>query len=114
MTKYCSEFISSKGEFTLPGGKAVRIGLICVAVLLFVGAVVGYLFEVNKIAAKGFAVRDLEKQISQLKEENEKLRMQIIDIQTMPNLLTRVDKLQMVKADNVVYYQSGNQVLVRR
>ena len=82
--------------------------------MLLVGAIGGYLYEVNRIAAKGFQSRDLEKQIVALQTENEKLQINLIEMQTMPVLTEKIGKLGMVPVDQVTFYDSSSQVFVRR
>lgn len=83
-------------------------------VVLFVGAVATYLFEVNCIAAKGFLVRDLEKQIGDLQYENEKLQLQTVELKSMTDLSAKVMELNMVPVEEITYFDTTGQVVARR
>ena len=82
--------------------------------LLFVGSIVVYLVEVNYIAAKGFQVRDIEKQIIALQESNEKLQLQAIEMRSMTDLSEKVSQLNMVPIDCITYYDSAGQLVAQR
>mgnify|MGYP007016037035 CR=1 FL=1 len=114
MTKYSSEFTPCKPKLQLPGGRVVKYLTGVCMTLLLVASVGGYLYEVNRIAAKGFQSRDLEKQIFALQQENEKLKITLIEMQTMPVLTEKIEKLGMVPSDKVTFYDSASQVFVRR
>jgi Tfp pilus assembly protein PilN len=114
MTKYSSEFTPCKPKFQLPGGKIVKCVVGGFMLVLFVATIGGYLYQVNSIATKGFQSRDLEKQIFALQQENEKLQLSLIEMQTMPILMKKIEKLSMVPVDKVTFFDSSNQVFVRR
>ena len=114
MTKYSSEFTPCKPKFQLPGGKILKGVVGGFMVVMLVAAIGGYLYEVNRIAAKGFQSRALEQQIFALQQENEKLQLSLIEMQTMPILTAKIEKLAMVPVDKVTFFDSSNQVFVRR
>jgi len=115
MTKYNLPFrkgfnFPRKIRFKGLAGKVFWSGF----VLLFASSLVIYLFQVNTIAAKGFHVRELEKQISQVKENNEKLKLQVVEMRSMTDLSERVENLQMVEVDKITYYDTAGQVVARK
>jgi len=82
--------------------------------LLVVAAVVIYLVQVNKIAAYGFEIKKMEKEINLVKEENEKLSVKVVELQSMPTVQSKIASLNMVTADQVVYLDAIGQTVARR
>ena len=81
---------------------------------LLVGALSMYLLQVNAIAAKGFEIRNLESQVNDLNDENEKLSVQVVELKAMNELDDKVAALNMVPIDSMVYYDTTGQVVARR
>jgi len=81
---------------------------------VIVASVAVYLFEVNYIAAKGFYMRDLEKQISDVQYENEKLQLQAIEMRSMSDLSQKIEQLGMEPVDEITYFDTAGQVVARR
>lgn len=81
---------------------------------LVIGSLSLYLLQVNAIAAKGFEVRDLERQVNELEEENEKLSVRVVELKAMNGLEEKIAELNMVPIDNMVYYDTAGQVVARR
>jgi Tfp pilus assembly protein PilN len=106
----------SQGTSQTREGKSsrFRIFLSCILSISIVAALVGYLFEVNYITAKGYEIRNQEKQISALREENEKLKIKIVEIQSMTSLKKRVEELKMVPVDQVVYYDFTKKIFAKK
>jgi len=82
--------------------------------LLVVFSVVTYLIQVNKIAAYGFEIKDLEKQINVVKEENEKLAVKVVELQSMPVVQTKIADLGMTPVGEIVFLDSTGQIVARR
>jgi len=78
------------------------------------GSLLLYLSQVNNLASKGFALRDLEKQIQKLQLENEKLGVQVVELKSMNDLNVRVADLKMVPINQVAYMNNADQVVARR
>jgi len=91
-----------------------RLGRWVILVVLFIGSIAMYLFEVNSIAVKGFRVRDLEKQIAELRYENEKLQLQAVELKSMTDLSAKVIELEMVPVEEITYLDTTGQVVARR
>jgi hypothetical protein len=114
MTKFCQTMKIGKKmnhrklrKFSKP---LMVIGLLG----LILGSIITYLVEVNYIAAKGFQVRDLEKEITLLEEENEKLQVQVVQLKSMTDLSEKVQELGMVPVDKITYFETTGQVVARR
>lgn len=115
MTKYCQSFSDNfkapQKKIFIKLGKPMLVGFLFVMVF---SSLAIYLFEVNAISTKGFKTRDLENQIEVIKNENEKLSLQIIEMQSMGQLKKRVAGLGMVAATDVVYYSTATEAVARR
>ena len=85
-----------------------------VLIVCFVSALVVYLLEVNAIASKGYQIREFQKQVDKVKEENEKLSLKVIELSSMSELDSKVQELNMVSIDAVTYYDNTGQVVARR
>jgi len=88
---------------SLRGVFALNILLSSVAVGLFMG----YLVLNNQAAASGFAVRDLEKQIAELRDEADRLDLQVVTMQAMSSVERQVGELGFVPVDNLDYISSA-------
>ena len=73
-----------------------------------------YLLEVNTIAAKGFQIREFEKQVYSLREQNDKLAIEVVEMRSMNNLDEQVSELGMVTVEDILYYDVAGQVVARR
>ena len=64
---------------------------------------VGYLVEINVASSKGYQIRSLENQISDLKEQSEKLELKVAEEQSVQAVETKVQGMGMVPTPNVEY-----------
>lgn len=76
--------------------------IVFVAVML-VGSSFVYLIQINEIAAKGFELKKIEQEIGLLSQENEKLSLEVIELQSMSNLQERIEKIEMIPVDRISY-----------
>jgi len=90
-----------------------KISMIILGALI-VGSIGAYLFEVNRIAAQGFQIRELENQIYSMQEENEKLSIQMVEMQSMSAVESRIENMAMIPVDNIAYYDSASPVVARK
>lgn len=74
-------------------------------VLLLVVAALGVLYVVQTSSASttGYQIRDLEKQIQSLDNENQKLEFEIATSRSMQSIQERLKTTDLVFADNVQY-----------
>ncbi|MFH1047178.1 MAG: hypothetical protein V1738_02645 [Patescibacteria group bacterium] len=68
---------------------------------------VGYLVLNNQATASGFAVRDLEKQIAVLRDEADRLDLQVVAMQAMNNVEQQVGELGFVPVENLNYISAA-------
>lgn len=83
--------------------------LACVAVI---GAL--YIWQVNMSAIQGYAVRDMESDITHIEHENEQLQNQVSSLRSIDSVMTRVQMLGLVKVDDVRYINPDDSMAVNR
>lgn len=76
-----------------------RVTMVLVAFTVVIG--VTYLMQTNVAATKGYKIKDLEKNISELKERNKKLNLKYIELQSMANIIDSVSDLNLVTTGNI-------------
>lgn len=64
------------------------------------------LFQTNSIATKGYEVGEHEKELANLKKENQKLLIEFADAKSVSNLEGEIDKFSAVDAKDIVYVAS--------
>ena len=76
---------------------------VCVLILfLFVFGFL-YIFTTNSIAAKGYKIRSLSKQIGELKSTNKDLQVEVSNLKSVNILEAKVSELEMIKVSKVEY-----------
>jgi cell division protein FtsL len=84
----------------------VVITLVCLLSLLF-------LAQIFQSSTKGYEITDLERKVSELKEQNKALEIKAAELRSFENIKSEAEKLNMVRADKIVYVkQSGRSVAV--
>ena len=73
-----------------------------------------YLMQVNLTATKGYEIKDLEGRLSKLQEDNKKLNLSYIELQSMANILEQVPKLNLVATDNLEIINPADSVVALR
>lgn len=79
-----------------------------------VSMMIFYVIQVNNLATSGFEVRKLENQITQLKEENKKLELTVIELQSISNVRTKIEKLNFVEVDNMKYIDNSRAAFAQK
>lgn len=83
---------------------ATKLAKVHVGVLLTLAAFfVVYLVQVNTLATKGYAIRELERKIAFQKKDNERVQLEIIEKQSMSALHKRIAELGLVDAGRIEY-----------
>ncbi|HBV57669.1 MAG TPA: hypothetical protein DEB73_00095 [Candidatus Magasanikbacteria bacterium] len=62
-----------------------------------------YFWQVTSLSMKGFQIKDLDKQIQQLKKDSQKLELELTVEKSMMNVDERVKGLNLVAVKNVEY-----------
>lgn len=115
MTKYsCSLKPERSNSIRLMAKRISKTFLVIIGSAVCLGAVVYYLAQVNYISESGFAQRELEQKIDNLRDENEKLQLQTVALKSMSGLSERVQKLGMVPVGDMQYFDTTGQLVAKR
>ncbi len=84
-------------------------------VLLFAILVIGslYIWQVNLAATAGFTMRDIERDIEEVKMEQKRLDMEVARLQSVESVASRVMMLGLVPAGEVDYIATSDAVALR-
>lgn len=82
--------------------------------MLVVAFFVGYLVQVNATSSKGFQIRTLESQISDLKEAGDKMELKVAQEQSVQAVEEKVKGMGMVPTPEVQYVTAGSPVVAQR
>ena len=63
-----------------------------------------YVVQTNARATKGFGIKDLEGQLEFYNDENHKLEIEVSKMESMVEIEPKVKELNMVRCNEVVYY----------
>jgi len=119
MTGYCTTIKCKKFTAGRPvslvgrifGGRKIMTAMVVVVAVAAFGV---YLTQINTISTKGFELKNLEKQIAELKDQNEQLQMNLVTKQSMSEIQGQVQKLNMVEASDIKYFDSYGTSLAKR
>lgn len=85
----------------------INSGVLVFALLLVSGGI--YLYSINSSAVKGYQVRQVEKEIQELKKENDNLRIKEAELKSLYRIEESSKNLNMEDLKNVSYIeQTGN------
>ncbi len=104
LPKQTSLKLSGNAGFVRPV-LVVIISAVCVGLL--------YICTINHSATQGFAVKEVEKQISQLKKENEVLRIKEAELKSLYKVEDSARQLEMKDIENPVYVEEYDAVAFR-
>lgn len=85
----------------------LTIGFIIAFGILYIG-------QVNAAATKGYAIRDLERQNTSLRQEREHLDVEIARLRSLDSVTKREAFLGLTKVQNVKYIVSGKDTVALR
>ncbi len=78
---------------------AIVLGLCCLLTI-------AYLIQVNNFSTKGYEISNLEKQISQLREEQKTLEVQTAELQSLQRIQSDPAIVNMVPVSTISYVQT--------
>ncbi|MDX9779210.1 MAG: hypothetical protein RBT30_03155 [Patescibacteria group bacterium] len=97
-----------KGKsFWLPG-LSVFLVMACFVSGIF------YLIGMNDLTVKGFELKDLKNKVSVLAEENQDLHAKALHLQSYTALSPRLDDLEMVAVENILYLNPQAAVVAKK
>ena len=91
-------------------GTSSRVALILCIVVFGVM----YLMKTSTLATKGYAISDLQKQMNELEQENERVQVRIAQYGSMANIEERLKSMSLVAVDQVEYISPPQSVVARR
>jgi cell division protein FtsL len=97
--------------------KEVKVGKITlnfILVVLICAAGIFYIYEVNRLAVRGYQVGDLEEKIKDLKEENERIKIKAAEIKSMYRIEEDTKGLNMVAPQDVSYIQLPGEMALNK
>lgn len=93
-----------------PIGRRIPAGVVgwnAVVIIVMVGLALGYVVQVNRAAAQGFALRDVEKKIEALTTEVTSLDDQVSRQSSIQALSARANALGFVTIDRLEFVRPG-------
>ncbi|MFA6322626.1 MAG: hypothetical protein WCX71_04085 [Candidatus Buchananbacteria bacterium] len=100
------------------GSRFLRLGLdwskanlIICFLIAFLG--VGYLFQVNSLATKGYKIKELEQKVTDLKLEKSDLELEALSLQSVGSVKDKVGDLKMVSLGKEDYLADKPVALAR-
>ncbi len=81
--------------------------------LFFVLALVFYLYSVNSRAAKGYQIRQVEKSISELQKENEKLIIKEVELKSLYRIEEESKNINMGNLRHVSFIEEAGPMAMR-
>ena len=92
-------------------GSFQPMGFAVILFLFFVGG--GYLYSVNQNAVQGFHMRNLEREISRLKDENAQLQIEEADRRSLARIEEAVSDKEMQKVSEVTVISEEGTIALR-
>jgi cell division protein FtsB len=90
-----------------------KVGTILIAsLILFI--LVFYIHQINKVSVAGLRLRNLEKKLETLKEENRRLEEEIMRKRSLENLYQEAQSFNLVSQNNIEYIEGGEKSIVLR
>lgn len=72
-----------------------------------------YLYITNKVAVSGYTIRGVEKEIAQLKQDNNQLRIQEAELKSMYRIEESGKRLNMFEPTQVSYIEDSSSIALR-
>jgi cell division protein FtsL len=119
MSRYLTLTSSSSvrfGERKRVLGNQPKIGRVTLSfflVVLVCATGVFYIFEVNNMATKGYEIDKLEKQLNDLKKENERLQIEAAELKSMYKIEEKTKELNMIAPKGVSYLSLPGDVAMK-
>ena len=80
-------------------------------VVLFLGAF--YLYATNRVAVQGFGIREAEKQVAQLSQDNNQLRIREAELKSLYRIEETGKRLNMFEPLKVTYIEENGPLALR-
>lgn len=96
------------------GLKLGPVSLGFISLLLFCLISLFYLAQSNQITTKGYLIRELEVEKEKVMSENETLQVEAARLESLSKMSEKADKLSMVPAKDIKYFEQGSGALVKK
>ena len=93
--------------------KVKAAGMIFVFAFTMAAATVFYLYQTNDLTNKGYEMKDIEKEIQQLKKENEKNKIKEVELRSMYNIEKTAKDLNLVSSSEISYLEIDQAVAMK-
>lgn len=80
---------------------------------LLVVAGILYIYSINSSAVKGYQIKQVEKEISDLQKENEKLKIQEAELKSLYHVEEASKQLNMGEMKNISYIEETSPVALK-
>jgi cell division protein FtsL len=77
--------------------------LCMLALVSLIAVSITYVWQISQVSTQGYYLKDLEKQISVLEQQNEKLSLDKAELNSLARIETAAKTLGMINNDSVVY-----------
>jgi len=107
---------SSRTSLGMSKRGSIKIGLASAGFLMVLSIVVSsafYLFQVNDLAVKGYAIRELENKISELEKANKQMQIREMELRSMYVIEKSAKEFNLVSPVNVSYLETKSTVAIR-
>ncbi len=84
------------------------LNILIISLICLVGVL--HVVEISSMATKGFRIKEIEQKIEQFKKENEKLTLQVTELQSFDTIKEKLDSLDagMVSVAKIEYLLPSN------
>jgi len=73
-----------------------------------------YLWQINGLATKGYKIKDLEEKVSQIKDQNKKLELEVTELRSSARIAAKLKELNLVEVARVEYLTDSGSVAINR
>ena len=88
-----------------------KLPIYIAGIVIFLGAF--YLYTTNRVAVQGYAIRDAEQDIAQLKQNNNQLRIQEAELKSLSRIEDTGKRLNMFEPTKVNYIEETGPIALR-
>lgn len=89
----------------------INVKLMVGALLIISGIL--YIYSINSSAVKGYQMKQVEKQISDLEKENDKLKIQEAELKSLYHVEEATKELNMAEMKNISYVEQTSPVALK-
>jgi hypothetical protein len=98
----------TKNNSWLWSGASVIFGLACVVFG------VAYLISINNLTVQGFVLQELKTQSNLLLEQHQDLQARALNLQSYSSLSPRLENLEMVAVEEIIYLAAKSPVIAKK